>query len=318
MFFTPRGADRKPDGRFSVVAVPNESLEGVLKVSSDIPQAIGIAVLGQGFDAFGIRCKREDFDKVREAVFPESIRIDVEDFSSKDNLYTIRHLKQQFTRETMTKALQGIGWTAKAIKPVREGEWLVASATKPPSEHVCINGSLAIVVAKQSDNSIPLVMTRTDSMMQVVNRPDGTVAVSKHNRVDEIRADITELVDQRLESAQKQIEQLSSASETTQKQMQELQTDTYKEFQNIHHEQAATLGKVAEIEKAISGTTGQILSQMKDMLEMFHKDNAKQVEGVQSSIKTQITGMQTDLSSRIDSIEREQGKRHKSDGKASC
>ena len=123
--------------------MPNETLEGVLKIAADIPDSIGVAVLGSKFDAFGIRCKRDAFEKVREVVFPESIKIDVDDFSTKDDLYTIRHLKQQFTRETMNKALQGIGWTAKAIKPVRDGEWLVASATRPPSEHLCINGSLA-------------------------------------------------------------------------------------------------------------------------------------------------------------------------------
>jgi len=311
MFFTPRGADRRPDGRFAVVAMPNETLEGVLKIAADIPDSIGVAVLGSKFDAFGIRCKRDAFEKVREVVFPESIKIDVDDFSTKDDLYTIRHLKQQFTRETMNKALQGIGWTAKAIKPVRDGEWLVASATRPPSEHLCINGSLAIVVAKHSDKVVPLVLTRTDTMMQVVNQPDGTVAVSKHNRVDEIRADITEFVDKRLEAAHQQIEQLTHALQSTQQQIQEIQTGTQKEFDNIRQEQAATLGKVGDIEKAVTGTSNQLLSQMKEMFDTFHKDNARQFEGVHSSINTQMSGMQTDLSSRIEAIEREQGKRHK-------
>ena len=52
---------------------------------------------------------------------------------------------------------------------------------------------------------------------------------------------------------------------------------------------------------------------MKDMLDMFHRDNGKQMEGIQTSIKAQLGGMHDDLSKRIEYIEREQGKRHKGD-----
>ena len=85
------------------------------------------------------------------------------------------------------------------------------------------------------------------------------------------------------------------------------------ELENIRADQDVTQQKVGEIETAVNASAGNIVSQMKEMLDMFHRDNGKQMDNIQTNIKSQISGMQDDLSKRIEYIEREQGKRHKSD-----
>ena len=310
IFFTPRGADKKPHHKFSVISLPGRTLEQVAKQIGDSPHALGIAILGSNFDAFGVRCKREHFDTMRAFFFPESIKVDTDDIQDNDALYTIKHLAAQYTRESMNDALHKVGWDARAIKPNGPGSWLIASCKEPPSQHLCMNGSLAIVVGRKTSQPA-IVMTRTDSAMQITSCNDGSVTVSKQTRVDEIKADMSDIVDQKFAEATEQISQLQAALQDTQNRLSQMEAGTQHELQLLKADGEATRGKIGEMEQAIQASTGNLMGQMKDLLDNFHRENGRQAQTFQNDLKSQLGSIQQDLTGRIDAIEREQGKRHK-------
>ena len=319
IFFTPKGADKKPDPRFAVVALPTRKFDDILGEVSGIDGALGIAVLNRDFTTFGIRCFREKLEKLREHFFPETAKIDTADIHMDDNTFLLQNLQGQFTREGLNTALDTVGWNAQAIRQTGPQTWIIASQEEPPSQHLCINGSLAMVSARKSPGTAALVMTRTNVTTTVNVHAQGT-DITKHSRVDELRADLSHqmeaYMDSKLSAANAQIQQLQTALEETKLQVQQSQTLVQHELENIKADQDATHQKVGEIEMAVNASTGNIVSQMKEMLDMFHRDNGKQMESIQTNIKSQICGMQEDLSKRIEYIERDQGKRHKSDHNA--
>ena len=310
IYLTPRGVDKKPHPKFSVIPLPGRSLEQVSKLLGEAPHALGVAVLGNDFKTFGVRCKREHFDTMRAFFFPESIKVDTDDIKDDDALYTIKHLVAQYTRESMNDALEKVGWDARAIKPNGPGSWLIASGKEPPSQHLCMNGSLAIVVGRKATHP-PIVMTRTDSAMQITSGNDGSVTVSRQTRVDEIKADISELVDQRVAEANQQITMLKVALEDTQQRLSQMEAGTHQELQQLKAEGEATRCKLGEVEQTIQANTGNLMGQMKDLLDNFHRENGRQAQCFQNDLKSQLGSLQQDLYGRMDAIEREQGKRHK-------
>ena len=310
IFFTPRGVDKKPHHKFSVIPLPGRSLEQVTKLMGDAPHALGVAVLGNDFATFGVRCKREHFDAMRAHFFPESIKVDMDDIRDDDALYTIKHLVAQYTRDSMNDALKKVGWDARAIKPNGSGSWLIASCKEPPAQHLCMNGSLAIVVGRKTTHP-PIVMTRMDSAMQITSGNDGSLTVSRQTRVDEIKADVSEVVDQKFAEANEQIVQLQAALQDTQLRLSQMEAGTHQELQQLKADGEATRCKLGEVEQTIHASSGTLMGQMKDLLDNFHRENGRQAQCFQNDLKSQLGTIQQDLTGRIDAIEREQGKRHK-------
>ena len=316
IFFTPKGQDKRPDQRFAVVALPTRKLEDILADIPSIDGALGVAVLNRDFSTFGIRCFREKVDKLREHFFPETAKIDTANVQADDNTFLLQNLQGQFTREGLNQALTAVGWNAQAIRQSGPQAWIIASQVEPHSQHLCINGSLAMVCQKKSSGTAALVMTRTDVTTTVNVHAKGT-DITKHSRVDELRADLSHQVEAYMESklsvANAQIQQLQHALEETKLQVQQSQVQVQHELEIIKADQTVTQKKMGDIETLVNANAGNIVSQMKDMLDMFHRDNGKQMEGIQTNIKAQLGGMHDDLSKRIEYIEREQGKRHKGD-----
>ena len=311
IFFTPRGIDKKPHGRFAVVPLPGTTLDKVQKHASEVANTLGVAVLGNKFDTFGIRCRKEHHDELRAHFFPESIKVDTDQIKEGDMLYTIKHLNAQYNREAMNLALDAVGWAARAIRANGPGSWLIASSDAPPSEHLCLNGSLAVVVGKKLTKPQALVMTRTAVDMQVTSAQDGSVTVNKQTRVDEIKADVSEIIDDKMQVATQQIQMLRTALEDTQQKLSNLEKGTQQELNKIREDGAETRGKLGDMEQLIQANAGTLIGQMKELLDGFHRDSGRQNQTFQQDLKSQIGTMQTDLNSRIDAIEREQGKRHK-------
>ena len=311
IFFTPRGSDKKPHSRFAVVPLPGMTLDKVQKHAGEVANTLGVAVLGSKFDSFGIRCKKEHHDELRAHFFPESIKVDTDQIQEGDMLYTIKHLNAQYNREAMNLALDAVGWDARAIRANGPGSWLIASSDNPPSEHLCLNGCLAVVVGKKLTKPQPLVMTRTAVDMQVTSTHDGSVTVNKQTRVDEIKADISGIIDDKMQVATQQIQMLQTALEDTQLKLSELEKGTQHELNKIREDGAETRGKLGEMEQLIQTNAGTLVGQMKELLDGFHRESSRQNQNFQHDLKSQIGTMQTDWNTRIEAIEREQGKRHK-------
>eukprot|EP00438_Fugacium_kawagutii_P005162 Skav206279 [mRNA] locus=scaffold922:67572:74711:- [translate_table: standard] len=317
LFFTPRGSDKRPDSRYAVIPFPGQSLESIKEKCCEVPHALGIAVLGSSFQTFGIRCRKEAQDQLKMHFFPESLRVDAAEVHKDDQLWTIRHLTSQFTREGMDNALTMVQWDARAIKSTGPSSWLVASSSPPPAEHLCINGSLAVVSARRVPMGAPVVVARSDAIMKVSTAADGSQSSFVARRVEQFQADIASqvnlLVDERLGQTQAQVMQLSSALDETKAQLQAAQDAANHQLEQLRLDQTNMAQKVTDMESSMNQHTGTILQQMKSMFESFHSDNSRQMEAVQNSIQGQLTGIQTEVTGRIDSIERDQSKRHKPD-----
>lgn len=315
IFFTPRGNDHKPDAKFSVLALPGKTIEAIKSEITDLSEALGIAVLSRSFDQFGVRSRREHHDLVRQHFFPETLHIDSATIDAEDQLFVIRHLTAQFSRDGMDQALEAVGWVAKAVKPLGSDAWLIASQKAPPSKHLCINGALAVVTTRSPNKTTPVVLTRTQTITRVEGQKDGNFAITKHSRVDEMKADLSSqlegMIEQRMQATSDKINELTGALEETRLQLQACQEVHRQELQQVRVDQAQTCQKVGDLEHAIQANTGSLLSQMKDMLNGFHQENARQIQGLQSTLNTQVTDLQTDLSSRIENIEREANKKLK-------
>lgn len=315
IFFTPRGSDHKPDTRFAVIALPGKSVEAIKSELTDLSEALGIAVLSRSFDQFGVRCRREHHDIVRQHFFPETLHIDSATIEADDQLFVIRHLSAQFSREGMDRALNAVGWIAKAVKPLGADAWLIASQTVPPSEHLCINGALAVVTTRSSNKAPPVVLTRTHTVTRLGGQKDGNFAITKHSRVDEMKADLSSqlegMIEKRMQATSDKINHLTGALEETRLQLQACQEAHRQELQQVRVDQAQTCQKVGDLENAIQTNTGSLLSQMKAMLTGFHQENAKQIQGLQTTLNGQVSDLQTELSGRIENIEREANKKLK-------
>ena len=313
IFFTPRGDDHKPDPRFVVTALPGKTVDAIKSHLTDLPDALGIAVLGRAFDQFGVRSRRESQEVIRQHFFPETLHIDAATINEEDQLFVIRHLSAHFSREGMDQALEAVHWKAKAVKPLGADAWLIASVHPPPAGHLCINGALAVVTSRSSSKAPPVVLTRTQTITRVEGQKDGNVAITKHSRVDEMKADLSMqfegMIDKKMQETSERIHQLTDALEETRHQLQVCQEAHRQEMEQVRIDQAQTCQKVGDLEQAVQANTGNLLSQMKDMLTGFHQENAKQIQGLQSTLNSQVVDLQTDLSGRIENIEREANKK---------
>ena len=105
-----------------------------MKQVANIPESMGIAIVGQNPISFAVRCRKEHLHTVRGTIYPESIQVEMANIQPDDKLFTLKYVQDQLTSEHLTAALVQIGWEAKAIKPTGSHSWLVASENDPPSQ----------------------------------------------------------------------------------------------------------------------------------------------------------------------------------------
>lgn len=114
-----------------------------------------------------------------------------------------------------------------------------------------------------------------------------------------------------MQVAAQQLQMLQTALEDTQLKLSELEKGTQHELEKIREDGAETRGKLGEMEQLIQTNAGTLVGQMKELLDGFHRESSRQNQNFQHDLKSQIGTMQTDWNTRIEAIEREQGKRHK-------
>ena len=118
------------------------------------PNILGVVEHSQHF---ALRCGRENLQKVRKILTPESLFVPEGEMPPDSEAFHLKHLTDHATPEALTAALAQLGWNAKAVRPVNQSTWLITAKDTPPARHLCINGSFVVVVSlkKPCDTVIP-------------------------------------------------------------------------------------------------------------------------------------------------------------------
>ena len=89
VFFTPKGADHRADGRFVPIPLTAGSLDDALSKAALCEHGLGIALRG---DKFAVRTRREHADEVRKIVSPDATYVEVPSISDDECLYILKNV----------------------------------------------------------------------------------------------------------------------------------------------------------------------------------------------------------------------------------
>ncbi|CAJ1404275.1 unnamed protein product [Effrenium voratum] len=144
IFLTPKGDDKKPHQAFAIIPLPTASLDDAVAKATSDPNILGVVEHSQHF---ALRCRRENLQKVRKILTPESLFVPEGEMPPDSEAFHLKHLTDHTTPEALTAALAQLGWNAKAVRPVNQSTWLITAKHTPPARHLCINGSFVVVVS---------------------------------------------------------------------------------------------------------------------------------------------------------------------------
>ena len=102
VFFTPKGADHRADGRFVPIPLTAGSLDDAVSKAALCEHGLGIALWG---DKFAVRTRREHADEVRKIVSPDAPYVEVPSISDDESLYVLKNVPGQPSRDQLTQAL---------------------------------------------------------------------------------------------------------------------------------------------------------------------------------------------------------------------
>ena len=113
IFFSPKTDARKFDPRFPIVALPGVSFQNVVSKAQACEGALGIALVA---DHFGVRCKRADLARIRSLLLPEGTFVAAADIDEDMELYILKRVPAQVSKDELTRALCATRWNAVAIR----------------------------------------------------------------------------------------------------------------------------------------------------------------------------------------------------------
>eukprot|EP00435_Cladocopium_sp_Y103_P057028 s96_g19.t1 len=276
IYVDAKDANKRHDERFAVIAVPNSSLQEIQKKASTQEKALGIVKLR---DQYGIRCRREHAAVLRATLLPESAFVASDGITEGDTLWVLKHIPQEVGKDGLQNALTQAQWDAHPIRAQGQDRWLVASKTEPYSRHLCINGTYVLIepVRKQKDQSM-IITARQVQVDTVVTSATEGMQVASSTRIREVRAEISEQMEQKLQAANNKINELSNALEQFQQSQIQKDNETKSELIAMRNEQAFAKQKIGEVEASVvqSGQTviqtmQQMMAQMQQSLETSMK-----------------------------------------------
>ena len=285
VYLVPKGDDRRPHQAFTIIQVPNKSLEELLAMAQRTPNVLGLVDTNSGLM---LRCRREHYNKVRGAVFPESPLPEQGNYEPGDELWTLRHLAAHTTASSLTQALKSLGWTsAKALKPVGPNAWSIAARGSPPAMHVKLNGSFVVIT--------PVSKTKTGVSAQALPVPlsaqlsgaGGTPVVNQSppSRFNELKSELKTHIESLIEDKL---------------------TETRSNLQNLNAKVETTCSNVAALQKAQSETDGKIGS-----LEKTVHEGHQSVVGSMSQMFQKLEASMNDRFNKMESHESKEPKRQK-------
>lgn len=260
-YFTPKNEAKRPHPDYMVINVPNHDIKQMKALAQKTLNCLGIVKMPQ---CLALRCRREHGHLVMKSVFPDMPQPDIGHFEQGDDLYILKHINVNVKASELSAALQEWGWEgSRAIRPVGSMAWMVAAKKRPPSAHLSINGSFAVVVPHQktAQNTVkgPMVpSTAAFKTNQVTPTPMECNAEKNTSRLDEIKVSmqgqVQAMIDAKLAAQNSQIEML-----------QRVVQDTTNDVRALKDSQIATEHRIVAVEQAVQASTSSLLNQMSSM-----------------------------------------------------
>lgn len=270
IFLTPKSPDKKHDDRFAIIPMPSCTLPEVQQKAQSCDKALGITKVR---DHFAIRCKCEFVSKLRAVLFPESACVDTDGFEVDEKLWILKNVPP-IAKDALNKGLLDAKWEAHTVRSQGHDRWIVASKHMPNANHLVINDCLVLIEPfMRAKEQIPVTFTAKEFKVDAIVDPNtGNYQVSTTSRIAEVKAEmsdqINQVVQQKLEEANKRIDQLTDALKAAQDQQQE----TTAEMKQVRDEQAFARQKIEEVEKAVSVSSQTVVTQVQSMMQQMQKN----------------------------------------------
>eukprot|EP00438_Fugacium_kawagutii_P027738 Skav224791 [mRNA] locus=scaffold764:110792:113496:- [translate_table: standard] len=284
VFMNPRSADRRHDGRYVAIQVPNKTLSEVFTKAEACSDALGVTKMGEGF---GIRCKRESAANLRMILSPEGAFVEQAVVDPDQTMFILTNVPQ-VSRDELTNALAKMGWQATAVKSQGMSRWVVASNQVPSCRHLLLNNNIVMIeqMHKPKEPAQVHVIASEVKVNAVVDANQKTMSISTTSRFAEIRAQVEEqiscVVEQRMAHAHARIEELTNAVQTMQNQSQQThsaQLELANDVTQLKEEQAYARNKLQEVESTVATSSKAIIEQMGAMFANMETKMANLVTG---------------------------------------
>eukprot|EP00435_Cladocopium_sp_Y103_P007976 s1192_g2.t1 len=282
IYVSPRDDNRRHDDRFAVIAMPDCGLPEVLKKASSFERTLGIVRLR---DQFGIRCRREHSAALRAALLPESAYVATEGVKADDTLWVLKNVPPTVGKEGLQDALIQSGWEAQPVRAQGQNRWLVASKAEPDTKHFCINGSFVLVepIKRQRDANAVTITAKQVKVDTVMNAATGSMQIASSTRIQEVRAEISDQMEQKMQAANDRITQLTLAMEKMQSEQDQKDRETKNELAMVRTEQAFAKQKISEVEASVVQSGQTVIQTMQAMMSQMQAS-------IETSMKQMLQG----------------------------
>jgi flagellar biosynthesis GTPase FlhF len=215
-------------------------------------------------------------------LLPESAFVASDGIDSDDTIWVLKNMPSEVGKDGVHDALKQAGWDAHPVRAQGQNRWLVAAKTEPASKHFCINGSfvLAEPIKRQRDSGGLVITAKQVKVDTVMMQGQHGTQIASTTRFQEVKAEISDQLEMKMQAANAKIEQLSSALEQFQAAQNAKDDETRQELAMVRSEQAFAKQKIDEVEASVvqSGQTViQTMRQMMTQMQMSLESSMKQM-----------------------------------------
>ena len=290
MFVSVRSDSGRHDKRFSVIPAVGKTYEEAQATAQTCSSALGIVKLR---DAYGIRCKREHWRRLKRELNPEVILSDSDsDDHTEAQSYRLCNVRMQTTKQALTTALKAHGWQATVTRSVGTFTWLVRASNPPQHYELMINGHPAVVVADKSNKkgSVPVSHASAPAVGGVENAVGPIAKGPTTTRIEQLQSSlqdqIAQMVDARMQEAAGKIQaiehEVRSQHETVEGMKRHLDENTA---------QVHVLGeKIEGVQSEVHVANAQLMENFKSFMTQFKTDSNAQMR----ELHDKLDGMQVD------------------------
>ena len=291
IFIQAKGDNKKPDPAYGIVTMYGQTLEEVLKVASKTKDTLGVVQVSNG--QYAIRGRREKLADIRKKVMPQSIAVQEGCIEPNSQWWHLRNIHMSTTCDSLTKALEDLGWKASAIRPINKSTWLVAATDEPPAAHVCINNQFVAVVpvtqktkqasVKVETKVVPLALQGNFAMSP--DDADMESTAPSTTRLAEMRMElettVNSMIEQKMKACDGRINGLQQAIEESNTTWKHQHEETKQAVQDV---QAQVVG----VETSITAANTNMLSQMQSMFSKMQANLTAQLDHMKENKRQKV------------------------------
>ncbi len=259
IYLVPKNSQKKPREAYSIVPVPNKSVEQLQAIVQSTKNALGIV---KTMNALAVRCRREHTFVIKKVIFPDLPLQEEGVFSQGDSLFVLKHLESHTNITELTDALRKLGWKdAKALKPLGANAWSIAAPDDPPSSHVCLNGRFVVIAPQGKPKGVDRTVAHIPSTVAITNGTTPNVvhtAPTTSTRIDELKTDLQGQVQAMIDAKMKE-----SVGEI--KQLKHAMGETHEAIAQIKDAQEKTDQKIKDVETTIHSNGESLVSKLTSM-----------------------------------------------------